>query len=117
MIRHPYRGKPQLFGAPRYSEDALDIDWLAIMRHAYTEFHDVSPSLCAVAAKLRPPFLAKSPPPYLKILAVTEQHGQCRLRQREPFEGRVIQHGDARDIVWHSSAFARAKPRTWSALF
>src|SRR5262245_10057625 len=64
MICHPYRGKPPLFGAPRHSEDALDIYWFAIMRHAYTKFHGVSPSLCAVATTLRRPFLQKGPPPH-----------------------------------------------------
>ena len=83
-------GKPQLFGAPRHAEDALDIDRLAIMRHAYTEFHGVSPFLCSIAAKLRRAFFQKGPPPFLKILGVKGRYGQCLLRRRETCEGRVL---------------------------
>src|SRR5262249_39660962 len=93
MIRYPYRGEPQLFGAPRHSEDALDIDRLAIMRHAYTEFHGVFPSLYSVATKLRRTLFQKGSPPFLKILSIKGRYGQGLMRRREPREGRVIQHG------------------------
>src|SRR4029450_6775290 len=80
MICDPDRGKPQLFSAARHSEYALNIDRLAIMRHAYAEFHGVSLSLCAIAAKLRHSFFSKGSPPFLAILGVKGCYGQGLLR-------------------------------------